>query len=196
MAGFASSRILVSGASGPIGAALLPSLKTCGLQVVRLVRGPTSGADQIRWDPAKPLAAELISGFDSVIHLAGESVVGRWTDGKKAKIRESRILGTRNLAESLAKAKDRPRILITASAVGYYGDRADEVLREDSNSGAGFLADVCREWEAASQAAAAAGIRTVRIRIGVVLSPVGGALQKMLPAFRVGVGGRIGSGHE
>lgn len=194
MAGFASSRILVSGASGPIGAALLPSLKTCGFQVVRLVRGPTSGADQIRWDPAKPLASELISGFDSVIHLAGESVVGRWTDSKKAKIRESRILGTRNLAESLAKAKDRPRVLITASAIGYYGDRSDEVLREDGNSGAGFLAEVCREWEAASQAAAAAGIRTVRIRIGVVLSPVGGALQKMLPAFRIGVGGRIGSG--
>ncbi len=115
---------------------------------------------------------------------------------KKTKIRESRILGTRNLAGSLAKTKQRPRMLITASAIGYYGDRADEVLRENSNSGAGFLAEVCREWEAASQPAADAGIRTVQIRIGVVLSPTGGALQKMLPAFRVGVGGRIGSGRQ
>jgi len=196
MAGFASSRILVSGASGPIGAALLPSLKTCGFQVVRLVRGPTSGADQIRWDPTKLLGSEWLLGFDSVIHLAGESVVGRWTDSKKAKIRESRILGTRNLAESLAKTKDRPRVLISASAIGYYGDRADEVLREDSDWGAGFLAEVCREWEAASKPAADAGIRTVQIRIGVVLSPAGGALQKMLPAFRMGVGGRIGSGQQ
>ncbi len=162
----------------------------------RLVRGSNSGPDQIRWEPTKTLSPELVSGFDSVIHLAGESVVGRWTEGKKAKIRESRILGTRNLAGSLAKAKHRPRILITASAVGYYGDRADEVLRENSNSGAGFLAEVCREWEAASQPAADAGIRTVRIRIGVVLSPAGGALQKMLPAFRMGVGGRIGSGRQ
>ena len=196
MAGFASSRILVSGASGLIGAALLSSLQTSGFQVVRLVRGPTSGADQVRWDPAKPLGPELISGFDSVIHLAGESVVGRWTDSKKNKIRESRILGTRNLAASLAKAKDRPRILITASAIGYYGDRADTVLREGSGAGSGFLAEVCREWETASGAAADAGIRTVQLRIGVVLSSAGGALQKMLPAFRMGVGGRIGSGRQ
>src|SRR5258708_7404433 len=145
MAGFSSSRILVSGASGPIGAALLPSLKTCGFQGVRLVRGPASGADQICWGPPKLLGSEWLLGFDSVIHLAGESVVGRWTDSKKAKIRESRILGTRNLAESLAKTKDRPRVLISASAIGYYGDRADEVLREDSDWGAGFLAEVCRE---------------------------------------------------
>ena len=194
MAGFASSRILVTGASGPIGAALLPSLKTCGFQVVRLVRGPTNGADQIHWDPAKPLEPELISGFDSVLHLAGETVVGRWTNTKKAKIRESRRLGTRNLAESLAKTRNRPRVLVTASAIGYYGDRADEVLREESESGAGFLAEVCREWEAASHAASDAGVRTVKMRFGVVLSPAGGALQKMLPAFRLGVGGRIGSG--
>jgi len=196
MAALASSRILVTGVSGPIGDALLPSLKACGFQVIRLVRGPTSGADQIGWDPAKPLAPESISGFDSVIHLAGESVVGRWTVSKKAKIRDSRVLGTRNLAQSLAKAKDRPRVLITASAIGYYGDRADEVLREQSIFGTGFLAEVCREWEAANQPAASAGIRTVQIRIGVVLSATGGALQKMLPAFRLGLGGNIGSGRQ
>jgi uncharacterized protein len=131
-----------------------------------------------------------------VIHLAGESVVGRWTSGKKAKIHDSRVIGTRNLAQSLAQAKDRPRVLMSASAVGYYGDRADELLREENNSGTGFLAEVCREWEAANQPAAQAGIRAVQIRIGVVLSPSGGALQKMLPPFRMGVGGNIGSGRQ
>jgi uncharacterized protein len=196
MVGFGASRILVSGASGPIGAALLPSLRTCGFQVVRLVRGATAGSDQIRWDPERPMAPAAVSGFDSVIHLAGESVVGRWTNSKKARIRDSRLLGTRHLAEALAAAKDRPRVFVSASAVGYYGDRGDEVLREESSSGTGFLAEVCRGWEAASQLATDAGIRTVQIRIGVVLSPDGGALQKMLPAFRMGVGGNLGSGRQ
>jgi uncharacterized protein (TIGR01777 family) len=196
MVGFGASRILVSGASGPIGAALLPSLRTCGFQVVRLMRGATAGTDQIRWDPERPLAPGAVSGFDSVIHLAGESVVGRWTNSKKARIRDSRLLGTRNLAQALAAAKDRPRVFVSASAVGYYGDRGDEVLREESSSGTGFLAEVCRGWEAASQLATEAGIRTVQIRIGVVLSPDGGALQKMLPAFRMGVGGNLGSGRQ
>jgi len=196
MSAFSSSRVLVSGVSGPIGAALLPSLRSCGFQVVRLVRHPADGADQIQWDPGKPLAPGLVSGFDSVIHLAGESVVGRWTDGKKAKIRDSRSQGTHSLATALAAAKERPRVLITASAVGYYGNRGDETLREESRAGAGFLADVCRAWEAANRPASEAGIRTVQIRTGVVLSPAGGALQKMLPAFRLGVGGNIGSGRQ
>src|SRR5215475_5723627 len=187
MSAFSPSRVLVSGVSGPIGAALLPSLRSCGFQVVRLVRHPADGADKIQWDPGKPLAPGLVSGFDSVIHLAGESVVGRWTDGKKAKIRDSRSQGTHSLATALAAAKERPRVLITASAVGYYGNRGDETLREESRAGAGFLADVCRAWEAANRPASEAGIRTVQIRIGVVLSPAGGALQKMLPAFRLGV---------
>jgi uncharacterized protein (TIGR01777 family) len=191
-----SARVLVSGVSGPIGAALLPSLKSRGVQVTRLVRGQASGEDQISWDPAKPLAPESISGFDAVIHLAGESVVGRWTSNKKTKIRDSRVLGTRNLAQSLAQAKDRPRVLISASAVGYYGDRGEELLREQSPSGTGFLPEVCREWEAANHPATEAGIRTVQVRIGVVLSPAGGALQKMLPPFRMGVGGNIGSGRQ
>lgn len=191
-----SSRVLVTGVSGPIGAALLPSLKARGFQITRLVRGPVSGENQIRWDPAQPLAPDAISGFDAVIHLAGESVVGRWTTTKKAKIRDSRVLGTRHLGQSLAQAKERPRVLITASAVGYYGDRGDETLREGSRPGAGFLAEVCREWEEANQSASAAGIRAAQIRIGVVLSPSGGALAKMLPAFRMGVGGNIGSGRQ
>lgn len=196
MAAMNSARVLVSGASGPIGAALLPSLKSRGFQITRLVRGQPSGEDQISWDPAEPLAPESISGFDAVIHLAGESVVGRWTSDKKTKIRDSRVLGTRNLAQSLAQAKDRPRVLISASAVGYYGDRGEELLREESPSGSGFLAEVCREWEAANQPASEAGIRTAQIRIGVVLSPSGGALQKMLPPFRMGVGGNLGSGRQ
>lgn len=196
MAGFGASRILVSGASGPIGAALLPSLRACGFQVARLVRGATANAEQLQWDPERPLTPKSVSGFDSVIHLAGESVVGRWTNSKKTKIRESRILGTRNLAQALAATKSRPRVFVSASAIGYYGDRGEEVLREESSSGTGFLAEVCREWEAASQAASEAGIRTVQIRTGVVLSPDGGALQKMLPAFRMGVGGNLGSGHQ
>jgi uncharacterized protein (TIGR01777 family) len=191
-----STRVLVTGASGLIGSALVPSLKAGGCQVTRVVRGSAGGDDQISWDPSKPLASESISGFDVVVHLAGESVVGRWSPEKKAKILDSRVIGTRNLAQALAKSTQRPRVLITASAVGYYGDRGDEVLREESSTGGGFLAEVCREWEAANQPAADAGIRTVQLRMGVVLSPEGGALQKMLPAFRMGVGGKVGSGRQ
>ena len=191
-----SSRILVTGVSGPIGAALLPSLNARGVQVTRLVRGPASGARQISWDPSKPLPPDRVSGFDAVVHLAGESIVGRWTEAKKGRIRDSRISPTQHLVESLTKAKDHPRVLITASAIGYYGDRGDEILREDGPPGKGFLAEVCREWEAASQPAAQAGIRTVQMRTGLVLSPVGGALQKMMLPFRMGLGGNMGSGRQ
>jgi uncharacterized protein (TIGR01777 family) len=190
------SRILVSGVSGPIGAALLPSLKAGGCDVVRLVRGVATGAEQISWDPAKPIAPHAVSGFDAVIHLAGESIVGRWTAAKKAKIRDSRVVGTRNLAQALAQADHKPRVFVCSSAVGYYGDRGDEVLREQSAPGTGFLSEVCREWEGATQPAADAGIRTVRLRTGVVLSPAGGALGKMLTPFRMGVGGEIGNGRQ
>jgi uncharacterized protein len=190
------SRILVSGVSGPIGAALLPSLDTRGYEVVRLVRGQASSRAQISWDTARPIAPEAVSGFDAVIHLAGESIVGRWTDAKKAKIRDSRVMGTCNLAQALAKAKDKPQVFVCSSAVGYYGDRGDEALNESSSASTGFLSDVCREWEGATHAAADAGIRTVQIRTGVVLSPKGGALGKMLLPFKMGLGGRIGDGRQ
>ena len=190
------SRLLVSGVSGPIGTALLPSLKARGYSVARLVRGATTGDDQIPWDPGQPIAPEAVSGFGAVIHLAGESIVGRWTKTKKTKIRDSRVAGTTALAEALASAKDKPQVFVCSSAIGYYGDRGDEVLNEKSKPGTGFLPDVCREWEAATQAAAHAGIRTVQMRTGVVLTPHGGALGKMLTPFKMGVGGKIGDGRQ
>jgi uncharacterized protein (TIGR01777 family) len=190
------ARILVSGSSGLIGAALIRVFKSSGSDIACLVRGAASGKEQIQWDPARPLAPELVSGFDVVVHLAGESIVGRWTEGKKRRIRESRVQGTRRLAEALAEASQRPRLLISASAIGYYGDRGDEILLEDSSSGSGFLAEVCREWEGATEPAIEAGIRTVQMRFGLVLSPSGGALQKMLPPFRLGLGGNMGNGRQ
>lgn len=189
-------RVLVSGVSGPIGAALLPYLESQGAHVVRLVRGPAQGADQISWDPAKPIAPEAVSGFSGVVHLAGESIVGRWTEDKKRRVRESRVLGTQHLATALAHTLIRPRVFICASAVGYYGNREDEILVEESPGGRGFLAEVSREWEAATRPASEAGIRTVSLRIGLVLSPKGGALERMLTPFKLGLGGRIGSGQQ
>ena len=190
------AKILVSGSSGLIGAALIPALKSGGYDITCLVRGTASRRDQIQWDPAQPLVPESVSGFDAVVHLAGESIVGRWTEAKKRRIRESRVQGTLRLAEALAQAPQRPRVLISASAIGYYGDRGDEALREDSASGSGFLPEVCREWEDATEPATKAGIRTVQVRFGLVLSQHGGALQKMLPPFRLGVGGNMGNGRQ
>lgn len=189
-------RVLVTGVSGPIGAVLLPYLESQGAHVVRLVRGPAQGADQISWDPLKPISPGAVSGFDCVVHLAGESIVGRWTDDKKRRVRESRVLGTQHLATALSQTLKGPRVLICASAVGYYGNRGDEILIEESPGGQGFLAGVSREWEAATRPAAEAGIRTVNLRIGLVLSPKGGALEKMLTPFRLGLGGKIGSGQQ
>jgi hypothetical protein len=194
------ARVLVSGASGPIGRALLPTLSANGAHVTRLVRNESrnSSGDEhnIPWDPAQSFAPNALSGFDAVIHLAGEGIVGRWNETKKKKIRDSRVMGTQNIAQALAQAKDKPQVFICSSAVGYYGDRGDELLTEQSEPGSGFLPEVCQEWEAATRAAAEAGIRTVLIRTGVVLSAKGGALGKMLPAFKMGVGGRIGDGRQ
>jgi uncharacterized protein len=190
------NRILVTGSSGPIGKALLKSLDPATTQVTRLVRTRAQSPDQISWDPKVPLLPRVVSGFDGVIHLAGESVVGRWTEAKRKAIRESRVQGTRNLAAALAQSEARPRVFVCASAIGYYGNRGEELLSEDSPSGEGFLPQVCREWEDASRIAAAAGIRTVNIRIGLVLSPNGGALASMLTPFKLGLGGRIGSGQQ
>jgi len=189
-------KILVSGSSGLIGTALLRALQTSGYEVTCLIRGAASGKGRIGWDPARPLPPESVSGFDAVVHLAGESIVGRWTEAKKRRILESRVRGTRNLAEALAAAPQRPRLLITASAIGYYGDRGDEILREDSSPGNGFLPEVCREWEAAAEPATKAGIRVAQMRFGLVLSASGGALQKMLLPFRMGVGGNMGNGRQ
>jgi uncharacterized protein len=191
-----SQRILVSGASGPIGAALLPALKAQGATVTRLVRKSATGNDQIVWDPARLLSPDLVSGFDAVIHLSGESIVGRWTGTKKRRIIDSRIQGTGHLVEAIVKASPPPRVFVSASAVGYYGNRGNEILREDSPSGQGFAAETCRKWEAATQPAARAGIRTAQMRFGVVMSADGGALPKMLPPFRLGLGGRLGDGRQ
>lgn len=191
-----SPQILVTGVSGPIGSALLPSLHGRGYKVTRLVRGSAKAEDEIPWDPEQPVSPQAVSGFQSIIHLAGESIVGRWSGSKKARILNSRVRGTRHLAEALAQASPRPRVLISASAVGYYGDRGEDVLREDSGAGSGFLPEVCQQWEEATRPALDAGIRVVLIRIGVVLSPTGGALGKMLFPFKMGLGGNVGSGKQ
>jgi uncharacterized protein len=195
-----NSRILVSGVSGPIGAALLPSLQASGWSVVRLVRGPASGRltdnGEISWDPALQLAPAAVSGFDAVIHLAGESIFGRWTGAKKAKILNSRVTGTLNLARAVGRAEEKPKVFVCGSAIGYYGNRGDELLREESAPGAGFLAKVCQEWEEATTPAVQADIRTAHLRTGIVLSAKGGALKTMLLPFKMGLGGRIGDGRQ
>lgn len=166
------------------------------MQIVRLVRGRAESGAQVSWDPLAPLSPAKVSGFHAVIHLAGESVVGRWTEEKKKAIRDSRVQGTRNLVAALAQSEARPAVLVCASAVGFYGNRGDELLSEQSVVGQGFLSEVCREWEEASRIAAEAGIRTVNIRIGLVLSAKGGALGNMLTPFKLGLGGRVGSGQQ
>ncbi len=196
-----SSRILVSGVSGPIGAALLPALKASGAKVVRLARpgaglGAATDDERIPWDPAQPIAPEAVSGFDAVIHLAGESIIGRWTATKKQRIRESRVVGTRNLAQALANAKVKPQVFISSSAIGYYGNRGDEILKEESSAGTGFLSDVCREWEEATEAATKAGSRRGQIRTGIGRTATGGALAKILTPFKLGLGGILGNGRQ
>jgi uncharacterized protein (TIGR01777 family) len=192
-------RILISGASGMAGSALVPFLQAGGHEIARLVRRrPAREGAEVFWDPeGGQLDPAALDGFDGVVHLAGESIAsGRWTARKKARIRDSRVLGTRLLSEGLARAARGPRVLVSASAVGYYGSRGDELLTEESSSGSGFLAEVCRDWEAATQPAAERGIRVVILRFGVILSATGGALKKMLVPFRMGVGGRVGDGRQ
>jgi uncharacterized protein (TIGR01777 family) len=191
-------RILVTGSTGLVGSALVRELTAAGHRVLRLVRTPPQSADDVHWDPAAGrLDTAKLHDLEAVVHLAGESIAeGRWDAAKKARIRDSRVVGTSFLAESLALLPQLPKALVCASAVGYYGDRGDEVLREDSAPGTGFLADVCRAWEAAADPARAAGIRVVHLRLGVVLAKQGGALAKMLPPFRWGLGGRLGPGTQ
>jgi uncharacterized protein (TIGR01777 family) len=197
-AGGQRMKILVSGASGLIGSALVPFLTTGGHQVVRLVRpGGKQQQDTVSWDPsAGTIDAAALDGVDAVVHLAGENVAVRWTAEKKARIHGSRVDGTKLLVQALTNLKHPPKTLVAASAIGYYGDRDADVVDEDSAPGKGFLADVVREWEAATEPAAGRGIRVVNLRIGVVLSAAGGALATMLPPFRLGAGGRIGSGEQ
>lgn len=191
--------ILITGASGLVGAALISFLTSGGDRVVRLVRSqPRPGTAEVRWDPAKgDVDIAALEGLDAVVHLAGENIAsGRWTPEKKAKIHDSRVEGTRTLCEALARLTRPPRVLVSASAIGYYGDRGAEVLQEQSAPGTGFLAEVCRDWEAATEPVSRTSMRVVHARIGIVLSTVGGALAKMLPPFKLGVGGVIGSGEQ
>jgi len=185
-------RILATGTSGTIGAALLPALLQQGHLVTRLKTGDARGESEIHWEPLQPLDPRKVAGFDAVIHLAGENVFGRWTSRKRAAIRDSRVLGTKNLCAALALDLSRAKsgVLIAASAVGYYGSQSgDGRLTEESGPGEGFLAAVTREWEQATQPAARAGWRVINLRTGIVLSSHGGALAKMLPPFKLGVGG-------
>jgi uncharacterized protein (TIGR01777 family) len=188
--------VAITGATGLVGLALADRLKANGTRVIRLSR--RAAPETVVWDPAQELAdVGPLENLHAVVHLAGENIGGRrWSDEQKRKLRDSRVTGTRNLVRSLARLKSPPQVLVCASATGFYGDRGDEILDESSPSGTGFLADLCREWEAAADEASQLGIRVVKTRFGIVLSKDGGALQKMLFPFKMGVGGRIGSGEQ
>ena len=190
--------VLVSGSTGLIGTALVPALQERGHRVVRLVRSGGGGQDAVRWDPsAGTIEAERLEGIDAVVHLAGESIAeGRWTAQKKARIMESRKQGTGLLAGAIAGLGTPPRVMVSTSAIGYYGNRGNELLRETSEPGELFLSKVCAEWERAADPAREAGIRVVHPRIGIVLTLKGGALRQTLPIFKLGLGGKIGSGRQ
>jgi uncharacterized protein (TIGR01777 family) len=192
-------RVAVTGASGLVGSALVRALRGRGDDVLRYVRRAAKAEDELAWDPASgPADAEALAGLDAVVHLAGAGIADRpWTSGRRRVIRESRVVGTARLAEAVAAAAGRgPRVLVCASAVGFYGDRGDEKLTEESAPGEGFLAEVVRDWEAAAEPARRAGVRVAQLRSGVVLSRAGGALARMLPAFRLAAGARLGSGRQ
>lgn len=191
--------VAITGASGLVGRALVADFVASGWAVKRLVRrrGGDS-ASEIAWDPAAgAIDQAALEGLDAVVHLAGESIAeGRWTKEKKRRIVESRTHGTRLLAEALARCEAKPRVLASASAVGFYGNRGDEPLTEESPAGEGFLAETCVAWEAATEPAWQAGIRVVQVRVGLVLEPAGGLLGKVLPIFKMGGGGVLGSGRQ
>ena len=192
-----SMKLLVSGGTGLVGSALRRDISSDSCRITSLSRSADVG-DSIQWAPDRGLLPlEKIQGFDAVVHLAGDNIAeGRWSAAKKARIHDSRVQGTRLLSEGLASLETKPKVLISASAIGFYGDRGDEKLVEEASSGSTFLAKVCREWEAATQPARDAGIRVVNLRFGIILSPEGGALKNMLMPFRMGAGGRVGNGHQ
>lgn len=189
--------VLVTGSHGLIGTALVQALQLGGHKVRRAVRGPATPPD-VTWDiPSKYIDTKALAGVEAVVHLAGEGVASkRWTAAQKQRILRSRVDGTCLLAEALADLDRPPAVLVSGSAVGYYGDRGDEELTEDSSPGDDFLSGVCQEWEAATAPAAEAGVRVVTIRTGIVQTARGGALRKQLPLFRLALGGRLGSGRQ
>ncbi len=192
-------KILVSGSHGLVGKALIKSLTTDSHEVLKLVRSSRAfGAPEIEWHPNQgQIDAQHLEGFDVVVHLAGESIAsGRWTDSKKRAIRESRVKGTTLLSEVLSHLSRPPSVFLCASAIGYYGNRGDKLLTEQSAPGEDFLSSVCVEWENATKPATEKGIRTIHTRFGVILDPAGGALAQMLTPFRMGIGGRVGSGKQ
>ena len=192
-----SACIAITGASGLIGSALSRALLRDGYEVHPLVRTPHGAPGEIPWDPAAgQIDGAALEGFDAVIHLAGENIGQRWTPAVRERILESRVQGTQLLAGALASLRHPPEVLVSASAVGYYGDCGDQPLDESAPAGDDFLAEVTQAWEAAAKPAADAGIRVVHPRSGMVLSPHGGALARMLPPFRFGVGGRMGHGRQ
>lgn len=193
-------RIAMTGATGFIGRAVAAALEEQHAEVLRLVRRTTGAANELAWSVEEGVSdVSRLEGCDAVVHLAGESIAGslRWTSAKKERIRTSRIQGTRNLVDSLRRLERPPRVFLCASAIGYYGNRGEELLTEESAPGSrGFLVEVAREWEAAAQKATELGTRVVNLRFGVVLGREGGALAQMLPIFRAGLGGRLGSGQQ
>lgn len=191
-------KTLISGSHGLVGTALIQALEPEGHDIFRLVRYAPNAETEIEWSPDRySIALARLEGFDAVVHLAGESIAeGRWTDEKKKHIRESRVKGTRLLGDALANLSNPPKTFVCASAIGYYGNRGDELLTETSAAGKDFLSEVCVEWEEATALATEKGIRVINCRFGIILDAGGGALKKMLPPFRMGVGGKIGSGEQ
>lgn len=190
--------IAITGATGFIGSALVPTLTAAGHQVRRITRRPPRGPDEVSWDPAGGrLEEQSLRGVDAVVHLAGEPIAaGRWTQQRKERIRDSRVQGTELLARTMAGMDGGPGVLVASSGIDYYGDRGDEVLTEDSAPGDDFLAEVCVAWEGAADPAREAGLRVVHLRTGIVLSGKGGALPRLMLPFRFGLGGRFGSGRQ
>ncbi len=189
-------KVAVTGATGLIGSALVPALEQHGHEVMKLVRRTPRAADEREWQPMGEPDGALVDDVDAVVHLAAETIKGWWTRHKKERILESRVRGTDMIAKSIAAAQHKPRVFISASATGFYGHRKDEVLTEESDGGRGFLAELAREWERATRPAQQAGVRTVLLRTGIVLSGHGGALQAMIPSFRMGMGGPVSNGKQ